>query len=282
MPLQLSPRLDPSTSDMLRLRRIVVRIRRRHLGVDRLRARRAARRAACSPTPASRRRCCVCFADVVAQVVQLDARVVVELDEPVVAAADRAVRRRAALLVVLIVRIVPDTAAARVTCRPVAVAARGSRRRTPRRGSRFWPVICEDRRKQVHRDRRHVALAARLRHVRPVHDQRHAHAAFVARAFADAQRRVRRRRHAAAVVRRENDDRAIGDSQLVERFADAADRFVQALDHRGVGGVRVLRIAQLAEPLFVLLQSASSWPGSACAPRSAASTGRTACRGDRE
>ena len=58
------------------------------------------------------------------------------------------------------------------------------------------------------------------------------------RALADPQRAVRRRRHAPAVVRREDDDRAVGEPSSSSVARMRPDRRVQALDHRRVGGVR--------------------------------------------
>ena len=52
----------------------------------------------------------VLLADVLLDVVQLDVHVVEELDELEVAGADRAVGHRAALLIVLVVRVVPEQA----------------------------------------------------------------------------------------------------------------------------------------------------------------------------
>src|SRR5262245_16821895 len=92
---------------VLRLRGIVLRVRRRHLGADRL----PPGVQAVAETVGQFRLVLgqvVLFADVLLDVIQLDVHVVEELDELEVAGPDRAVRHRAALLVVLVVGIVPE------------------------------------------------------------------------------------------------------------------------------------------------------------------------------
>ena len=174
-------------------------------------ARRAVVRAVRRPSSGICRGQVVLLADVVSQVVQLDAHVVEELDQLEVAVRNRAVGRRAALLVVLVVRVVPEQRVAfelagllqqRNEADAVQRVCAASGRRSISRIVGYRSMLMYGR----------VAHAARLRDAGPMDDQRHARAAFVAGAFADAEREVRRRRHAAAVVGREDHDRAIGDA----------------------------------------------------------------------
>ena len=146
---------------MFRFARVIIRIGRRHLGVDRPQPCVQLVLQDFVPNSGDDSAMFLPLADVVAEVVQLDAMVVVELDQPVVAAADGAVGRRAALLVVLVVRVVPEQRPFGQFAASAAAAARGSRRRRRRSSPPASSGHFQDRREQVHRDdRRRRSLPA--------------------------------------------------------------------------------------------------------------------------
>src|SRR5439155_1209376 len=85
----------------------------------------------------------------------------------------------------------------------------------------------------------------------PFNHQRHAHAAFVARSLAGAQRRVVSDRNSLAglsvcsdissVVAVEDDQRVLRKFPLVEMRQNSADALVETADHRGVDGILMMQ-----------------------------------------
>ena len=74
-----------------------------------------------------------------------------------------------------------------------------------------------------------VVLRSRLHHTRPSHHHRDAHAAFPCRAFLTVERRlgaVWPQRKLGAVVGGVEDDRVVGDAEIVELLEQLADHFI--------------------------------------------------------
>jgi len=76
-------------------------------------------------------------------------------------------------------------------------------------------------------------------------DERDTDAAFVSRAFADAEGGVVGDRQQAAVVGGEDDDRVLVELQAFQRGADRPEGIIDALDERGVGGVLLPQVRLL-------------------------------------
>ncbi len=87
---------------------------------------------------------------------------------------------------------------------------------------------------QIDADDRFVAYGPRLHDAGPFHEKRLADTAFVVRSLVTAQRIHVGRLVESAVVGIEDHDRVFGQSQFVERAADEPDAVVDGLDHRGV------------------------------------------------
>ena len=76
-------------------------------------------------------------------------------------------------------------------------------------------------------------------------DEGDADAAFVGRALADAEGRVVGDRYQPAVIGGEHDDRVLIELKTLQGGADGAERVIDALDERGVGGVLLLEVREL-------------------------------------
>ena len=103
----------------------------------------------------------------------------------------------------------------------------------------------------------HVATAAGLDLAGPADEERHAHAAFVERAFAETEGRVLHRVEVlahAAVVAGEDDHRVVGQFQLVEHIENAAHGEINELqrgEHLGSHDVR-LSLQPFPPPRLIL------------------------------
>src|SRR5262249_31933605 len=97
-------------------------------------------------------------------------------------------------------------------------------------------------------------------------DERHAQAALIEVALAVAQGAVERRRRVGAfqrrqtaVVRGEDYDGVVGQFQVVELLQDAGDAVVEALEHGGIDGVRLLAGRRLVGVLLYDLRLRLQW-----------------------
>ena len=142
------------------------------------------------------------------------------------------------------------------------VAQHGGETHTVERVAGARSAADEVQQRRIHVDVRHrdVARAAGGHDAGPADDEWDARAAFVEGALAATERRIvgesffiGRRFGAlvaaeAAVVGGENDDGVVGEFEFFEAGHDAADAFVDALNHGGVGGIPMRALGPLLFP----------------------------------
>ena len=177
--------------------------------------------------------------------------VFVEVHQTEVAAADGAIRRGASRV---IMRVVPENLGS--VGLGAGLQERSQADAVDERLERLDAGEFEDGRVDIDRHRRGVLDQASLGRAGGVDDEGDADAAFVGRALADAEGRVVGghviTHDQAAVIGGEDDDRILIELKTLQRSADRAERVIDALDERGVGGVLLLEVRELRGLSLVL------------------------------
>ena len=176
--------------------------------------------------------------NILVQVVKLHPHVIEPLYQFEVTRPYRPIGRRSALLIMLVMRVMPEKFV------PFELPIPAQQRDEAHSihafpGRLFQTRHFQECRIQIHADHRPHTDAPGLGHTRPMHDQRHAGSSLVTRSFTVAQRIIGSGGNTAPVVRCKHHYRPLCQFKFIQLAPDAPHAIIHALNHGSIHGVHL-------------------------------------------